>query len=168
MRSLERNLNALLAIILAGVLLAGYGVQFFKHEQPCPLCLMQRLGMLGVALGALLNVKFGIRTSHYGLSILSAVFGGFVALRQIFLHVCPDFSTFGTPFWGLSLYTWSFIVFACSATYIALLLFIFDKRVPEESKPLNWGAFLAFSLIFLIAFANIITTFMQCKLGACD
>lgn len=165
---LERQLNALMAIIIACVIFGALGIQFFMHETPCSLCLMQRLGMIGVAIGALLNVRFGPRKSHYGLSMLSAVFGGFVALRQIALHVCPSFPTFGVPFWGLSLYTWSFIVFASSIAYIALLLLFFDRHhnlVTEQSS--HWWGRLAFFLVFAVAFINIFSTFYQCGIGAC-
>lgn len=168
MQKLERDLNALLVIILATVLLSAYGVQFFAHEQPCPLCMLQRLGMLGVAIGGALNLYFGIRVSHYAVSLLSAIVGGFVALRQISLHVCPGTPSFGIPVLGLSLYTWSFIVFVCSALAIALLLFLYDpKESSEKPIPMNaWSKF-AFAFIFIISFANIITTFTQCGWGPC-
>jgi len=164
----ERNLNALVVIILSGVLLGAYGVQIFMHEQPCPLCLLQRLGMIGVAVGALLNIWFGVHMSHYGLSLLSALMGGLVALRQISLHVCPGFGEFGLPVLGLSLYTWSFIVFVCVVLSVALLLFLYDPAERQElSIRLNGWCKLAFSLMFFVALANIITTLIQCGLGPC-
>jgi disulfide bond formation protein DsbB len=164
----ERNLNTLMAILIAAVLWGALCIQFIKQETPCPLCFLQRLGMLGVAAGALMNVKFGPRKIHYGLSLLSTLFGGFVALRQIALHVCPQFPTFGHPFWGLSLYTWSFILFACSVAYIALLLIIFEQKTDREGpkRPNGWGH-LAFALVFLVALTNIFTTLWQCGLTPC-
>lgn len=165
----ERNLNALLIIILSGVLLSAYAVQFLWNEEPCPLCLLQRLGMLGVASGALMNLRFGVRPFHYGLSLISAVVGGTVALRQISLHVCPGFAPpFGLPVLGLSLYTWSFLVFVCSVLYIAFLLFLY-KPGESELEPAaytKWSK-TAFSLIFFVALTNVITTWMQCGLGPC-
>lgn len=164
----ERDLNALLSIILCGVLLAGYGVQFLWREEPCPLCMLQRLGMLSVASSAQLNIWFGIRTSHYSLGLISAIVGGSVALRHIALHVCPDGSSFGMPILGLSLYTWSFIVFICSILAIALLLFLYNPRENRIVAPLNWWSKLSTALLLLLAFANTITTYMQCGLGTCD
>lgn len=165
----ERNLNALMAFIIAAILWGALGIQFFKHEQPCPLCLLQRLGMLGVAAGALMNAKFNPSKLHYGLSLLSAVFGGFVALRQISLHICPGFPVFGKPFLGLSLYTWSFIIFSSSVAFIALLLMIFDhkEREAHEVPALNWIGKIAFLFVFLVALTNIFTTLWQCGLGVC-
>ncbi len=165
----QRDLNALMIVVLGGVLLSAYGVQFIFHEQPCPLCLLQRLGMLGVACGALLNVWFGVRMAHYGLCLLSAIFGGFVALRQISLHVCPGFAPpFGIPVLGLSLYTWSFFVFVCVVFGVAVLLFLYDPKdsQAEIAPPNGFGRF-ACGLIFCIALANIVTTFLHCGLGIC-
>lgn len=168
MPKLERDLNALMVIILSGVLLSAYGVQFFMHEKPCPLCMLQRIGMIGVAVGALLNIWFGIRTSHYALCLFSALMGGFVALRQISLHVCPGFPEFGMPVLGLSLYTWSFVVFVCVVALIALLLCLYDPKESDEEEPLDvWGK-LAFGLILAVALANVVTTYMQCGLGPCQ
>lgn len=168
MNKWEINLNSLLVLILSAILLGAFGIQIFKHEGPCPLCLLQRLGMIGVACGALLNVKFGVRPAHYGLSLLSVLLGGFVALRQIALHVCPDFSEFGEPFWGLSLYTWSFLVFVSTVAYIGLLLLIFDHRErPAGDAPINWFGQLAFALIFIAAVGNVGVSFWLCGLGPC-
>jgi Disulfide bond formation protein DsbB len=169
MLTLQRNLNALLIIILSGVLLSAFGVQFFEHEEPCPLCLLQRLGMLGVAFAAALNIRFGIRPLHYGLGLLSCVVGGGVALRQIALHVCPGFAKFGIPVLGLSLYTWSFVVFVCSVTFIALCLLMYNPQNIESEVPrLNaWQKF-ALGLLTFLAFANGLSTYFICGWGPCD
>lgn len=164
----EKNLNTLIAVILSCVLAGAFFLQFFGHDDPCPLCMLQRLGMTGVALGCLMNVRFGVRKLHYGLALFSAVFGGVVALRQIALHVCPGFPTFGHPFWGLSLYTWSFIIFASSIAAISFLLIIFDKNAnPLESKSLNWCGLLAFALLSLVSIGNIINACWLCGVGLC-
>lgn len=166
---LERNLNALVVLILAGTLLSAFGVQFIWLEEPCPLCLLQRIGMLGVATGGLMNVYFNIRMSHYGVMLLCSIFGGFVALRQISLHVCPGFSSFGWPVLGLSLYTWSFVVFTCCVTAVGVLLFLYDARQDyEERPPINALGKTAFFVTLLIAVVNVFATLWQCGLGVCE
>lgn len=166
---LERNLNALIVLILAGTLLAAFGVQFFWREEPCPLCLLQRIAMLGVSTGALMNIFFNIRMSHYAAMLLISIFGGFVALRQVSLHVCPGFSTFGWPVLGLSLYTWSFVVFTCVVAAVAFLLFLYKPRADYEDYPHvnNLGKAAFFATLFIAA-ANVMTTFWQCGLGVCE
>lgn len=166
--SLERNLNALLIFILCGVLTSAYGVQFIYGEEPCPLCLLQRIAMISVATGAALNLYFGVRMSHYALILISAVVGGSVAIRQISLHICPGFPTFGIPVLGLSLYTWSFIVFVCVILYTAILLMLNKPTELQQSKPLNFFCKFSFYFILLIAVSNVITTFLQCGLGLCS
>src|SRR5579862_2934195 len=64
-------------------------LQFVFNELPCPLCLLQRIGFVGIAYGLLLNLRFGFKPSHYAVVILSGLFTAFVALRQIALHVIP-------------------------------------------------------------------------------
>lgn len=166
---LQRNLNALIILILVGILAGAFGVQFIMHEQPCPLCLLQRLGMFGVAAGAAMNVHFNIRMSHYGVMLLSSIFGGFVALRQISLHVCPGFSEFGVPVLGLSLYTWSFFIFVCCITSVGLLLFLYDSKADQDHvPPASFLGRASLWLILLLAIGNAIATFAQCGLGVCE
>lgn len=166
---LEKNLNALMVIILTAVLWGALSIQLIVHEEPCPLCLLQRMGMLGMCFGALLNLRFGVRRTHYGLSLLAAAFGGFVALRHIALHACPGSPTFGIPFWGLSLYTWSALIHFIAIIYIAALMCLFDHQRDEIAKrPMNWWQQLAFGSTTLVALVNIFTTLQLCGLGDCE
>jgi disulfide bond formation protein DsbB len=212
----EKNCNALIALVISGILWGAYGFQYFEDESPCTLCLLQRLarishtfsdsshtlhddlasqvgeavlhehcprplerqsqsaerrsvqkkcekcglGMLGVAFGALLNIKFGIRRSHYGLSLIAALFGGFAAIYQIALHACTGNSHWKL-FWGLNLYVWSLISFAGSVAYIGCLMLFFDRKNDDlEYSTANWWwGQLAFFSVFFVALANIFTTF---------
>lgn len=164
---MERGLNALLIFILSGVLLGAFSVQIFEHEHPCPLCYLQRLGMLGVAFGAFLNIRFGAHRFHYALCFLSVLFGGFVALRQISLHICPGFPTFGLPVWGLSLYTWSFLVFVSTFLYIALIFLFFKEKPLPSSFTTPWWGQVAYYLILFIVLGNVLSTGLECGIGPC-
>lgn len=168
MENIQKNLNALGALVISGVLLSAFGVELFLKEVPCPLCMLQRLCMVSAGIACLLNVKFGIKPAHYGLALLSSLAGGTVALRQISLHVCPGFPTFGMPVLGLSLYTWSFLVFVCVVLAAALLLFLYDPASKENEEG-NLGGLgtLAFILLFLVTAANIFSTFGHCGFGPC-
>jgi len=166
MNRFVRFSNALFIIILMSVIASAYYEQYHYSEKPCPLCMIQRLAMFGVAFGAILNLKFGIKPAHYGLSLLFVTFGRTVALRQIALHVCPGFPGFGVPVFGLSLYTWAFIVFYCSAIAIAIFLFLCPKE--SETPKLNWFEKSAIGYFFVMALSNFITTFIQCGFGPCE
>jgi len=161
-----RLFNALLIIVLMGVICGAYFEQYKHGEKPCPLCLLQRLAMIGIAFGSVLNLKFGVRASHYGLSLLFVALGRSVSLRQISLHVCPGFPTFGIPVFGLSLYTWAFLVFFGASLTIAILLFFCSK---DGAYPiLNWFEKITLAFFVLVVLANVATTFLQCGFGPCE
>ena len=169
--ALARQLNAVFVLAMCAMLLGAYGVQFILREFPCPLCLLQRAGMLGVAVGGLLNVKFGARPSHYGIALVSAMLGGAVSARQILLHIVPGTGSYGTAFFGLHLYTWAFITFVAVGVVIAVML-LFDRQfdggtAPPSGYPLHGLAAAAFALAFVIAVANAATTFLMCGVAEC-
>jgi len=168
MVKLQNFFNVLFIFVLAAVLCAAYGYQIIKQEEPCPLCLLQRLGMIGIACALLMNLRFGIKVEHYGLAILSALLGRLVSLRQIELHVCPDFPKFGEPVLGFDLYVWAFIVFTCSVFACAVLLIIYGYNKNKEYIP-SWGVLekFAFWVVTLITLGNVIVTLIDCGLSAC-
>lgn len=161
---------------LCFILCGAYFIQFALKEFPCPLCLLQRMCMLGVAFGLLLNLKYGFRSSHYGLSILSAVLGAGIATRQILLHICPKPGDhgYGSPVMGLHLYTWALIFFIASIIAIALLMQAprqFDKNdsytAPVIPGVIQKLAAAAFWILFLLSLSNLIIGFLECGLGPC-
>lgn len=79
------NIVALLALL--GVLAGSLFLQFGVGEQPCPLCLVQRSGMVGLALGPIMNLLWGLKPSHYAISILAALVGAAGSTRQILIHI---------------------------------------------------------------------------------
>lgn len=161
-------MNALSIFIISGVLIGAFVIEYGFHETPCPLCLLQRLSMIGVTTGALLNLKFGVHVRHYAISYFSAILGASISIRQITLHICPGEPPFGEAVFGLSLYTWAFLVFVCTILGISLLLFLYDpSKKSETPKKMEWYAVLAFGLIFCITLANIYTSLRICGFGPC-
>ena len=73
------TLNALSLYAVALVLAAAFAAQFILHELPCPLCLLQRILFAALAVGPILNIRFGPRPSHYAMSLLAAVAGAIVS-----------------------------------------------------------------------------------------
>jgi disulfide bond formation protein DsbB len=72
-------LNGAGLVGLIVVLLVAYADQFAGHDLPCPLCLLQRVAVVGVAFGLLLNLRYGPQPSSYGIMLLAALFGMAVA-----------------------------------------------------------------------------------------
>ena len=88
-----RLLYAVPALACAGLLGFGYYLQYFDHQDPCPLCLVQRgfyYGVIAVfAIAALHGPK---KTGHAVYCAVAAVLalGGFgVAARQVWLQHLP-------------------------------------------------------------------------------
>ena len=165
MEKFTRFANTLFMLVLMGVLASAYYQQFFKSERPCPLCIIQRLSMFGIAAGLFLNLRVKISASHYSFSTIFAIFGGAVSLRQIFLHICPNFPVFGIPVFGLELFTWAFLVFVVSIFSISILLFLIPKK--QVVKNLNWFETITALIFLLLLISNCFTTFLECSFGPC-
>ena len=166
--SLAVTLNALGLYGIALVLTAAFAAQLWLGELPCPLCLLQRFAFALLAIGPILNVRFGPRPSHYALSLLAAAVGATVATRQILLHVMPGDPGFGSALLGYHYYTWAFIGFAAAIILIAAIL----CRPPvtdEETKPMPVGAFaqVAVWLVIGLTALNVVSTLLECGFGAC-
>lgn len=117
----SRLLNAIGIWAIAIVLLFAFYAEFILASAACPLCLIQRLGFIGVMFGMVLNLLYGIKPRHYSISIGFAIFGGAVALRQVALHVIPGTPTYGSAVLGLHFYTWAFILFVTIIVSLSML-----------------------------------------------
>ncbi len=104
-RALSLTLNALSLYALSAVLVAAFAMQFARGELPCPLCLLQRAFMCALAIGPILNLRFGPRPSHYALSMLAALAGAAVSVRQILLHILTGDPGYGSATFGYHYYT---------------------------------------------------------------
>jgi disulfide bond formation protein DsbB len=184
--ALSRTLNGVFVLVVCTILLGAFTVQFAAGELPCPLCLLQRLAFFGVGLGATLNLIHGSRPRHYGVALLSAIFGGVVAGRQILLHIAPGDPGYGSAFLGLHLYTWSFIAFVGTGIVLAIMLLLdsqfgaasmfqaspsgsqADPQTGTARLPLSIFARLAVALLITIVAANLICTVLLCGAGRCD
>ena len=162
MAKFQRVMNLLFIYILFIVLFGSYLYQYFKGAQPCHLCTLQRLGMIGVACALLMNLRFGIKPQYYGLAILSALTGRLFSLKQIAMHVCPEFPTYGQAIFGYDLYVWAFIVFSCSIFACAILTIIYGYTKKKEIPP-TWGfpEGIAFLGGILITVSNFFTTLLE-------
>lgn len=79
----------------AGALAFAYYLEYFQDLEPCPLCILQRVAMLGVALVCLVGLAHGPadlgRRLYAALGSLSALAGAGIAARHVWLmHLPPD------------------------------------------------------------------------------
>ena len=174
------NIAALFGLIL--VLAGSIHLQFGVGEQPCPLCIVQRSGMIGLAVGPIMNLLWGMSPRHYALSILAAVAGGAGSTRQILLHIAdPNDPGYGPAVFGWHLYTWAFVTFLIGAVGCAVLIMwqtpfkAGDQGVlrdPGSTRPVVTTAVIWLSLMVIlwVTFDLIVvglSVIPECGLGPC-
>lgn len=171
--ALRLNAAGLLAISI--VLSFAFADQLLFDDLPCPLCLLQRMGLFAAGFGIALNVVMGVRTSHYGIAIIGALCRATVSLRQIALHVVPGTGAYGDAFLGLHFYTWAFLVFGMIVAGVGVMLH-FERQFagePEVSdlvlmdRPTRRAAQAAFLIFGFLAIANGVSTVLECGAGMC-
>ena len=177
----EKETLKLLNIIdvfgISVIILIAFILQFSLNELPCPLCLLQRLGLLAMGFGFLLNVHYHARPSHYSLSLLAAAVTAFAASRQVFLHIVPGTGNYGDALFGLHLYTWVFIATTVAIIYISIVLSFWpqyteknlDIEAIEEPKSprVKYFAHAVFILFLGITLANVVNVFLECGWQEC-
>ena len=149
-----------------GVLLGAFTIQFAEGEFPCPLCMLQRYGMILSTLGALwviMQARRGELTpARYaqglGLGVLGAAAGALVSVRQILLHIKPGDPGYGSPVMGYHLYTWALITFYVVILFVAAVSILAPVGIPEapDSKAaLTVSSVVVWLFVILVA-ANVI------------
>ena len=133
-RALAITLNVLSLYAVAAVLAAAFAAQLWLGELPCPLCLLQRIQFAMLAVGPILNVRFGPRPSHYALSLLAAAAGAAFATRQVLLHILPGDPGYGTALFGYHYYTWALIGFFAAILLLSAML-LFDRQFEPGEPP---------------------------------
>jgi disulfide bond formation protein DsbB len=159
-------LNALSLYAVALVLLLGFFFQLAWGELPCPLCLLQRVAFVALAVGPILNIRYGPRPSHYALSILAALFGVTASVRQVMLHILPGNPGYGSPIMGLHFYTWAALIFLLAIALIALAM-LFERQFTDVHSPPPAYAKVAVWLVIAITAANVLSTFLECGFAVC-
>jgi disulfide bond formation protein DsbB len=168
-RALAVTLNALGLYAVALVLAAAFTAQLLLHELPCPLCLLQRLQFTVLAIGPILNIRWGPRPSHYALSLLAAAVGMVFSTRQVLLHIMPGDAGYGTALLGYHYYTLALIGFAAAIVLLAAML-LFDRQFePDGATPpvANTFARTAVWLVIGLTALNVVSTLLECGFGAC-
>jgi len=100
-----RRVFAAIAAACAAMLAFGLYLQHVVGLEPCPMCIVQRYALIGVALIAGLSASSNRRGMHLVGAVLmlaAAGFGAFVAARQSWLQwYPPEVVTCGRDFYGM-------------------------------------------------------------------
>ena len=100
-----RRVLALISVACVAMLAFGMYLQHVVGLEPCPMCIVQRYALIGVAIFAGLASARGSKgwwMSFAALALLAAGFGAFVAARQSWLQwYPPEVATCGRDFYGM-------------------------------------------------------------------
>ncbi|MCT4708859.1 disulfide bond formation protein B [Enterobacteriaceae bacterium H11S18] len=160
------NMVGLIGICIS--LSIAFYYQIFKYELPCPLCLLQRVGLIISGFGFLFNLCFSIKNTHYGMMILGCILTGVMASRQVFLHIAPGDVGYGSALLGLHFYTWALITSVITIAAVAVLMAISDLHISSRSLSISPVLIrVAIWLFVLIIVANLMSTILECGGGQC-
>ncbi len=146
----------------SGVMLGAFTIQFVGGEFPCPLCMLQRYGMILSTIGALwiiMQARRGELTAvryaqGLGMGVLGAATGALVSVRQILLHIKPGDPGYGEPVLGMHLYTWALITFYVVILFVAVVSMLAPVGIPEA--PTRAGAQRTISTLIVGLFALVV------------
>lgn len=166
---LSKLLNAIGLLAIGTVLALAFIDQIWFADLPCPLCILQRAGLIAAGVGISLNLIFGPKPSHYAMAIIGAVAGGGISMRQILLHIVPGSGHYGNEVFGFHLYTWAFV--AAATIVIGCAIMLLDDRQFSRTEPMSVRLKmlpLSTLLLFLaLTIANIFSTIALCGAGLC-
>jgi disulfide bond formation protein DsbB len=166
--SIIARLNALALYAIALALMTAFYFQLAFGELPCPLCMLQRLGLVALGVGPVLALRLGPRPSYYGLTLLAALIGAGIAARQVMLHIVPGDPGYGSTFLGYHFYTWAFLCFAATILAVAVLL-LFDQifTTPAVAPQLGMFEMGAIGLLIVLTVLNAASAVLECGFAGC-
>jgi disulfide bond formation protein DsbB len=159
--------NTLGLFAISSALLVAFYYQLALFELPCPLCLLQRVGLILIGFGFLFNVLFGIKGAHYGIALLGCVVTGSIAARQMFLHILPGDPGYGLTFLGLHFYTWTLLASIIAVVAISVMMMVNFRPKNEGYISVSlWGK-IGILLFAVMIVANLLSTVLECGGGQC-
>ena len=168
----EAAMLAMMAVI-AAILTAAMVMQYAFGELPCPLCLLQRVAMLGVCFGLMQNFRNGFSDRNLGYSLLFSVFLLIVAARQTLLDIYPrpGHEYVGSAVLGLHMPVWSILIAVALISAFALRLCVLGtedgSRPPDRKSSLGRLATALSLYVIAIAMINFGSVVVQCGLSQC-
>ncbi|QIW09813.1 disulfide bond formation protein B [Francisella sp. LA112445] len=171
-------LSAIEVIVITAIIIIDFYFQFSMYNMPKPisLILLQRMGLLAMGFGFLLNTHFHIRPSHYAYSLLATVFTLLVSLKIISIHMLDPIGI-GPKLFGVHMYSWVFVISIIYLVYIAIVMSFsgqYDlhqrtaKEVSESSnKVIRTITHIVFAIFVILTIISIGSAFYACADGAC-
>ena len=165
----------LVMFVIAGILTAAMTLQYVNGELPCPLCLLERVAMLGVCFGIMLNFRRGFSYQNTGFSLLFAIVLLVIAVRQSLLDIYPrpGHEYIGSAIFGIHMPVWSIIIALALLIAYAIKLAILggDEYLREadvsEFPAIRRIADILSIYVIAICLINLVSVVLQCGFGEC-
>jgi len=165
----------LVIFVIAGILTAAMTLQYVNGELPCPLCLLERVAMLGVCFGIMLNFRRGFSYQNTGFSLLFAIVLLVISVRQSLLDIYPrsGHEYIGSAIFGIHMPVWSIIIALTLLTAYAIKLAILggDEYLREadvgEFPAIRRIADILSLYVIAICLINLVSVVLQCGFGEC-
>jgi len=154
---------------------AAMTLQYVKGELPCPLCLLERVAMLGVCFGIMLNFRRGFSYQNTGFSLLFAIVLLVISVRQSLLDIYPrpGHEYIGSAIFGIHMPVWSIIIALALLIAYAIKLAILggDEYLREadvsEFPAIRRIADILSIYVIAICLINLVSVVLQCGFGEC-
>jgi disulfide bond formation protein DsbB len=160
--------------VIASILTTAMIFQYGYGELPCPLCLLQRVAMLGVCFAIMQNFRNGFSYRNSGLGMIFALLLLIVSVRQTLLDIYPrpGHSYIGSAVLGLHMPVWSVLIALALLIAYAIELMAFGGSGPRNTAIKNQRlistAAAAVSLYVIgIGIINFVSVVLQCGVGEC-
>ena len=165
----------LVMFVIAGVLTSAMTLQYVNGELPCPLCLLERLAMLGVCFGIMLNFRRGFSYQNTGFSLLFALVLLVISARQSLLDIYPrpGHEYIGSAIFGIHMPVWSIIIALALLIAYAIKLSILggDEYLREadvsEYPAIRRIADILSIYVIALCLINLVSVVLQCGFGEC-
>jgi len=148
--------------------------QFGYGMPPSYLGVLERSALIGLALGPIMNLIWGMSPQHYSVSLISALVGGAVCGQQVFDEAAGSFVLDPNEVvLGYPLFYWSLGIFAVVTLSIALILLWipswagWDHGITGHKSPARVCAY--WSIIWLCTYVvmTIIQVLFRCGITQC-
>ena len=129
---LYRNISFVMSILLSVIVLMSYFAFSICEIESNIYCTLQKFFLVSISILLLINMRFGPNSLYLSLTILSAILGLFCSVMLTCNHICVTSPSFGKPLLGLSIYSWSMILFSFCIICLSFLLMIHKEHKTQK------------------------------------
>ena len=167
--------SLLILVAMIFILTTALYMQVVHNENPCPLCLLQRVMYFGICFGVILNLRSGYSMRYEGITLISIILLLIISTRQTLLDIYPrpGHEYIGSAFLGLHMPVWSIVfsvlfllAFSMRFCILGFSDYLSESHLESYPKIKLLANILAWFIIALCGF-NVLFIFLQCGFSHC-